>query len=64
MSNEGEKKTLTSTPSHSTWGPSLLPVGPLASSTQAPMHVSYTKSGLKWIWYENMVNPTLIKISA
>jgi hypothetical protein len=57
MSNEGEKKTLTSTPSHSTWGPSLLPVGPLASSTQAPMH-------LKWIWYENMVKPTLIKMYA
>jgi len=49
MSNEGEKKTLTSTPSHSTWGPSLLPVGQLASTTQAPMPVSYTKSGLK-IW--------------
>jgi hypothetical protein len=59
-----KKKTLTSTLSHSTWGPSLLPVGPLPSSTQALMLVSNTKSGLKWIWYENMVKPTLIKMSA
>jgi hypothetical protein len=64
MSNEGEKKTLTSTPSHSTSGPSLLPVAPLPCSIQALMHVSCTKSGLKWIWYENMVNPTLIKMFA
>ncbi len=34
------------------------------SSNQAPMLVSYTKSGLKWIWYENMVKPTLIKMYA
>jgi hypothetical protein len=27
------------------------------------LNVSYTKSSSKWIWSENMVEPTLIKVS-
>ncbi len=27
------------------------------------LNISYTKFGSKWIWFENMVKPTLIKMS-
>jgi hypothetical protein len=50
-------------PPKQTWRSSLIRVGPLASNTQAPKPVSYAKSGFEWIWSENMVKLTLIKMS-
>ncbi len=58
-----KKESSRSSPPPQTWGSSLLPVGPLASGTQAPKPVSLTKSGSEWIWSENMVKLTLIKMS-